>query len=239
MLVYSKDIKILNILDARTDAPVEYRAVDLVGLGEYYRAAAFVLSGSGESTAVVNFFGRVFDPVKNSGRLRFVSGDFTRGIISKQGIYLGRVSGWYPDTPDSMAKYRVKVTLPPQYDAVAGGNLVSRERGEKHSLTIYDNPLECDGLDLVGGVYSVSSQDFDGITVETFFHPEDKALAPAYIEAAGKYIAKYSKLLGTYPYERFSIVSKPLFHGIRHALVHAAGQASNTNHAHSGVRIRP
>ncbi len=210
VLVFATSLKIVNILDGRTHEILPFRPVEIDGLDAWYRAVAFSFTagGSGKPRAIINYFGKINDPLQSSDSLRFVVGDRTRGIISSEGIYLSGGTGWYPDTWRSMATYRVEMKVPVQYDTIAPGNLVKRERGEAETVTVYENLLPADGLDVVGGVYSKATKTTKaGVTVETFFHPDDQALAEPYLEAACEYIDAYSDLLGKYPYNRFSIVS--------------------------------
>jgi len=47
------------------------------------------------------------------------------------------------------------------------------------------------------------------IRIRTWFHPELKDFAQAYLDDSARYIERYSKLIGAYPFGMFSIVSSP------------------------------
>ncbi|MBI5188328.1 MAG: ChaN family lipoprotein [Nitrospirae bacterium] len=56
------------------------------------------------------------------------------------------------------------------------------------------------------GRYKVVNESFRGIDIYAYFFPEDVNLATTYIEYTKKYLELYEKLIGRYPYKRFSIV---------------------------------
>ncbi len=207
--VVAKTIRILNVLDADSSRLLSFEEREISEYDGFYKAIIFNFPKNAPSKpkAIINYIGVINDPVKESSNLRFLVGDFTRGIISPDGIYLSGASGWYPHTWNSMAIYRFEAISPRSFDIISAGNLINREKTEEGTVTIYKNDLPMDNLDVAGGVYSVSSKVFDDVRIETFFHPDDSELAPAYMNAAATYIREYSKLLGKYPYNRFSIVS--------------------------------
>src|SRR4030042_4570873 len=56
--------------------------------------------------------GLIYDPVVKEKGLQFVRGDQTSGLISPEGVYLSSATHWYPDRPDSMARFKVEATIP-------------------------------------------------------------------------------------------------------------------------------
>ncbi len=207
VLVLSKAMKVLNLVEAGSNKLVSYTEHPLEG-GEDspFKAVCFWIKGA-QPKVIISYFGKIYDPVKEPGNLRFVAGGYTRGIIGEEGIYLGRGTGWYPDTWESMARYRVEIITPAPYYAIAPGNFVGRRHEDGKTVSCYDSGMAIDGLDVVGGRYAVSEKAVGDVTVRTYFNPEDAKLAPAYIDAAAAYIKRYSELLGPYPYNRFAIVS--------------------------------
>ena len=163
LLVLAKTVKVLNVTDERTKTPITYKILPLQKYTEFYYAIAFYFQtgSSAKPTVEINFFGTVFDDIKKANNLRFLVGNFTSGIISTEGIYLNKGSGWHPDTWGSMSKYRIEMTCPSQYSMIAPGSMLKRDKNEKTTVTSYENLLEADRLDVVDGVYSISSKTFD------------------------------------------------------------------------------
>ncbi|MFA4986446.1 MAG: M28 family peptidase, partial [Candidatus Brocadiia bacterium] len=204
----ARTVKVLSIIDSEKKAPIAFSEIDCPG-DDFLKCITFYFPSSSPAkpTAAISYVGTINDPIKGSGALRFIVGDYTRGIICPSGIYLNGGSGWYPDTYGSMAIYSCDLTTPPSYDVVAPGNLIKRTKDEKASLSAYVSDTPSDGLDIAGGKYVITTKTVDGITIETCFSAEDAGLSGIYLDSAAEYIEKYSKLLGKYPYNRFSIVS--------------------------------
>lgn len=82
----------------------------------------------------------------------------------------------------------------------------------------YAFELPAEGIWLMAGPYQVAQQTatLDGgtvVTVRTWFHPELAELAPGYLQDSARYLQRYSRAIGAYPFGDFSIVSSPLPHG--------------------------
>ena len=139
-------------------------------------------------------------------------------FASPEGSFLAAGAGWYPD-PGVPFTYRVRLSLPAGQKALAPGRQTRRsESGARYSAEYnFDHPAE--GIWVMAGPYQVAQQSFvlDGgkpVTVSTWFHPELSGLAADYLRDSGRYIRRYSRLIGNYPFEDFSIVSSPLSHGL-------------------------
>ena len=71
----------------------------------------------------------------------------------------------------------------------------------------------------MAGPYEVAQQavQLEGgkqVMVRTWFHPELASLAPGYLQDSARYLQRYSRLIGAYPFDDFSVVSSPLSHGL-------------------------
>jgi aminopeptidase N len=139
-------------------------------------------------------------------------------FASPEGSFLAAGAGWYPD-PGVPFTYRVRLSLPAGQKALAPGRQTRQsESGGRYSAEYnFDHPAE--GIWVMAGPYRVAQQSFlldDGkaVTVRTWFHPELSGMAADYLRDSGRYLQRYSRLIGNYPFDDFSIVSSPLSHGL-------------------------
>ncbi len=147
-------------------------------------------------TAEVRYTG-TFKPFQGSGSIGGTEGsNIPSQVIDERGIFL--TGGWYPRV-EGLCRYRLTVDLPDGYEAVS-------EAEEVANFTFsFPHPLE--NLTLIASHrFRVNRDRQDGVEILTYFFPEDENLAPAYIEATKKYLRLYERLIGKFPYKRFSIV---------------------------------
>jgi len=134
------------------------------------------------------------------------------GTAGPEGSFLPAASGWYPD-PGTLFGYRVTLYLPAGQKGLVPGDL--REEADTASgyRAVFDFPWPADGIDLMAGPYVVGERslklDNRTIRLRTWFHAELKGYAQAYLDDSARYIERYSKLIGAYPFAMFSVVSSP------------------------------
>jgi aminopeptidase N len=137
---------------------------------------------------------------------------------SPEGSYLSAGAGWYPD-PGVPFTYKVKLSLPAGQKALAPGRQVrSTEAGGRY-VAEYEFVHPAEGVWLMAGPYQVAQQTLvldDGkrVAVRTWFHAELAGLANDYLQDSARYVQRFSRLIGAYPFGDFSVVSSPLSHGI-------------------------
>lgn len=139
-------------------------------------------------------------------------------FASPEGSFLSPSGAWYPD-PGVPFSYRLKLSLPAGQKGLAPGNQKRVSEGAARYIAEYDFPHPAEGVWIMAGPYEVAQQPLvldDGkrVTVRTWLHPELSGLAGGYIEDSVRYIQRYSRLIGDYPFEDFSIVASPLSHGL-------------------------
>jgi aminopeptidase N len=89
---------------------------------------------------------------------------------------------------------------------VGQGKLVKRDVTPQETITTWDTRAPAEGLTLAGGQFTVSTRPCDTIETATYLYPEDASLADTYLTSACQYLQAYSRLLGPYPFPRFSVV---------------------------------
>lgn len=139
-------------------------------------------------------------------------------FASPEGSYLSPGGAWYPD-PGTPFTYRLKLSLPAGQKALAPGHQKRIRDSASGYIAEYEFNQPAEGIWVMAGPYTVAQQSFqldDGkaVTVRTWFHPELSGMASGYLQDSVRYIQRYSRLIGSYPFGDFSIVSSPLSHGL-------------------------
>lgn len=161
-----------------------------------------------------NYEGVIDDPPREPRHLRFVTPSETAGHIGNEGVYLSSETRWYPDRPQSLATYRLRVTLPEGWVAVSQGKETNRQvsRGQDQAVTTeWDVSPGAEALTLVANRFIKAEQNWRdpaGRTVEiaAYLLQENAHLAPEYLDASIRYLEAYTPLLGPYPFEKFAVV---------------------------------
>ncbi len=129
-----------------------------------------------------------------------------RGYLGEKGLFLSPSYFWYPQLPDDMARFTIKVVVPERFDVVTQGEMLENviEKGWRSVVWKADYPV--DGLYLVGSHYQVQKKKYKNIAVLTYFFPGTQDLAESYLNACVRYLALYEKLIGPYPFKKFAVV---------------------------------
>lgn len=134
------------------------------------------------------------------------------GTAGPEGSFLPAAAGWYPDTGE-LFSYRVTLSLPAGQKGLVPGDLREESDSSKGYRAVFDFPHPADGIDLMAGPYVVSERsltlDKRTLRIRTWFHAELKDFAQPYLDDSARYLERYSKLIGAYPFGMFSIVSSP------------------------------
>lgn len=124
--------------------------------------------------------------------------------ITTQGAFLS--GAWYPLWPEHPARYQVRIETPRGYQAVTSGTRMNSEETSKSSITTWRTGYPLRALSLAAGPYVVTSEPFDDILVEGYFHPRNQELAATYLAAVRRYLELYQELFGPYPFEKYAVV---------------------------------
>lgn len=134
-------------------------------------------------------------------------------MLDARGSFLPASSGWYPD-PGEPFSYRLRLRLPAGQKGLAPGTLVSESEIDGYRAE-YVFSQATEGIDLMAGPYVVSERLIDRpgqppLRLRSWFYADMADLAPAYLDDSARYIDRYGKLIGTYPFDTFSVVASPL-----------------------------
>jgi aminopeptidase N len=134
-------------------------------------------------------------------------------MASSEGTYLGSASGWYPQ-PAGLFTYRVRLTLKGQQRGLVAGRLLSEKTGNDSYEAVFEYTVPADGIDLMAGPYEVREKllafNDNRVRLRTYFYPELVPLAEGYLDDSARYIERYSKAIGAYPFSEFSVVASAL-----------------------------
>jgi hypothetical protein len=134
-------------------------------------------------------------------------------VAAPEGSFLPAAAGWYPDIGDFFA-YRVTLSLPAGQKGLVEGDLLKETGTPEGWRAEFDFPHPAEGIDLMAGPYAVAERMLKlasgrNIRIRTWFHPELGELAPGYLDDSARYLERYSRLIGDYPFAMFSVVSSP------------------------------
>ncbi len=154
-------------------------------------------------------------------------------LISNTGITLAGL--WHP-VPNIDMAYRLEAKLPDGFTAISEGETVAYcldKYNNRYLTTSFDHPIR--SIHFAAGPYSVITRKLQGksnaeetpndITLSAFFFEEDLALADEYLDKAEYYLELYQEMIGTYPYNRYSIVENRLPTGFGMPTFTLLGQA--------------
>jgi aminopeptidase N len=133
--------------------------------------------------------------------------DADSNVIGQQGIVLRDI--WHPVVA-GRCLYSLTATLPPDYEAVSEADRITKSPGEE-SVTFrfeFARPVnDSDGLTFTASDrFQVSQASYREIELYTYFFPEHAGMAGQYLDQARQFLELYERLLGPYPYRRFSLV---------------------------------
>ncbi len=154
-------------------------------------------------------------PAANREQTLYISWSLTaKGIpgsdnlISNRGITL---AGFWHPLPDRDMLYRLRARLPEGFSGITEATTLSLSQAGKNRIVTasFDHPLRA--IQFAAAHYTVHSRILPGgIILSTYFFPEDDELSPGYLDKAAAFIQRYIRLIGPYPYKRFSIVENRL-----------------------------
>ncbi len=154
----------------------------------------------------ISYTARFDDPVPANPLNTDNPGFGVSGSITAAGTFLLAGAGWYPDLEDARATFHVAVKAPRGVVAVTAGRSLGRLNSGGFTVSTWqiDHPVR--GLALSAAAYEVREEAVGGIVAATYFLPQNRDLAPDYLNAVAKYLDLYSRRFGPYPFPKFAVV---------------------------------
>lgn len=128
-------------------------------------------------------------------------------LISDKGITLTGL--WHP-IADRDILFSLTAELPKGFDGVTEADNITVTASGNRRVLKAAAPLPVQSINFAAGPYTVGSRKAGSITVYTYFFKEDAGLSTGYLNKAAAYIKRYEKLIGPFPFARYSIVENRL-----------------------------
>ncbi len=131
------------------------------------------------------------------------SGD---NLISTQGIVL--TSNWHP-LPQHNMVFSLKAVLPPGFKGISESDKLPEQSQDSTMHSSFSQGVR--SIHLAAGPYQIVEEEVrKGLSLSTWFFPEDQQLSQEYLDAAKGYLLRYEKEIGPFPYSHYAIVSNRL-----------------------------
>lgn len=130
----------------------------------------------------------------------------TQGIISGEGVYLANSTMWIPDFNEDFFTFNLTAVIDSAWGVVSQGTRTKNEIVKNKKIIRYECPDPADEVYLIAAKWTEYSKNAGNILVQAVLRTPDSALAYRYINATADYLTLYNKLIGTYPYTKFTIV---------------------------------
>ena len=111
---------------------------------------------------------------------------------------------WFPSTR-GLAYYDLQVRLPRRFRAVAPADEIKVRRG-KVAFYHFVFPHPAEPPPLIAAPYYYYEQRFQNVTLGVYLLKREDHLARKYLGHLKEYLRYYRKMIGPYPYKRFSVV---------------------------------
>jgi uncharacterized iron-regulated protein len=129
-------------------------------------------------------------------------------LISANGISLTGI--WHPFLHQDQI-FELTAEIPLNFEAVSEAEEIATVVESKHKTTTFTFRHPLSGINFIAGPFLVEKSSFgDNRELYTYFFAEDKDLATEYRQKTLDYLARYEKMIGPFPYKRFSVVENRL-----------------------------
>jgi len=159
----------------------------------------------GLKTFVLSYEGIIQHPLAGGDPVSGAGAD-TPGLISDSGVFLSGESLWYPQFDQDLMTFSLEITLPETWHAVTQGERRRNEVARGRRQIRWDAPEPQQEIFLVAGEWTEYRRRDGRIEIFAYLRTPDKALASRYLKATEQYLEMYQKLLGPYPYKKFSVL---------------------------------
>ena len=146
------------------------------------------------------------------------------GMINEKGIALTGL--WHPIL-NIDCLYGLTAIIPKDFSAISEAEeIITTPVDDGRQQSRFDFPHPLASLNFIAGPYIVEKEHFgNNQTLYSYFFKEDQELAADYRKKTLTYLARYEKLIGSYPFKRFSIVENRLPTGYAMSTFTLLGQA--------------
>jgi PKD repeat protein len=142
-----------------------------------------------------------------NGTMWYTENGLRQDCVGWEGAYLKGSTFWYlRHHASDWFDCRLKICCPPNWTAVADGELVAEEHSAGWATYTWANDAPMLRPALAAGNYSVASKTASGINFSVYTYPQHSAIASAYLDEAQNVMAFLEGMLGPYGRRSFKIV---------------------------------
>lgn len=129
-------------------------------------------------------------------------------LISGAGISLTGI--WHPFLHQDQI-FKLTAEIPEDFEAISEAEEISSSAGGAGKIVTFSFPYPLSGINFIAGPFLIDKSDFGrDQQLYTYFFAEDQDLVADYRLKTLAYLARYEKLIGPFPYKRFSVVENRL-----------------------------
>jgi len=149
---------------------------------------------------------------KITGEIRTGAAEYARGfsevsgIISDDGVYFANSTEWVPTINDNLFTFNLTTKIDSAWGVISQGKRTRNEKIKDKKIIRYESPNPVDEVYLVAAKWIEYNKQVENILVQAELRKPDTAMANKYLNATIDYIEMYSKLIGPYPYSKFTLV---------------------------------
>lgn len=141
---------------------------------------------------------------KEQGYISFSYKKTLKNQIKKDFIFLN--SSFIPKI-NSLCRYELNLTLPKEFIAISESEEISQKNSIDKTTYSFKIKKPIDNINIIASKdFIIESETYNNIEISTYFFKKHSNLSPTYIKKVKHYIQMYEKMLGEFPYKRFSVV---------------------------------
>jgi hypothetical protein len=193
------------LLHAGLAPKVEGGKAVLERIGRDGHLERFRLTIEGDGTATLGYGGRIRHPLQRVQEGMGRSRQQLIGTIGADGVFLTGYTGWYPNVPSALNTLDLSVRVPPGWLAVSQGAGPQQLGGDAAHIRWVETQPQ-DELYLTAARFKLYRKPTPHGEAQAYLRLPDAALANRYLDVTGDYLARYSELIGEYPYAKFALV---------------------------------
>jgi hypothetical protein len=160
----------------------------------------------GRREFTLRYGGQIHHPLSSLGEDYAKSFAISPGLIGAEGVFLTGESYWYPVIETSALEFELAVHLPVGWASVSQGERIRREADATASRDTWRITSPQEEIYLVAAPFTEYHQPAGQVEAMAFLREPDPALAQKYLDATGRYLKMYERLIGRYPYSKFALV---------------------------------
>ena len=128
--------------------------------------------------------------------------------IASDGLFFSGESYFYPQTEGDFPRitFEMKVSLPEPWHAVSQGKRLGEQLSGTRRIVSWESSFPSEEIYLIGNKFHIHETIHNGLPLYAYLLQDDERLADRYLQTAKSYTDFYSRLIGSYPYEKFALI---------------------------------